>query len=589
MGVAVGLGWMAWTSPAATPGSVDTTFNPGSGNRGGFVNTVDKIGDVTTLTVQADGRVLAGGVFNEVSTVARPGLARLLTDGALDLSLDPGSGWSGYMEVIAVDGEGRIVLGGRSVLYDGVNAPYLARAFPDGSPDVTFAPRPDFFVNDCLVLPDGRLLVAGGFETVAGVARSCVARLHADGSLDGSFTPVAIGVGQLSGTAGVFSVIVQPDGRIVIGGHFGVVGGVPRERIARLHPDGSLDTTFDAGAGGGRYEVVYDLELEPDGKILVGGWFEVLHGEPRRLLGRLLPDGSLDPEFAPAIDPTYGAVQSLRRQPDGKVVAAGEFETIGGVPRNGIARFHSDGSLDLGFDPGSGPKQDIKLSPVPLIRRIALQADGAVLVGGNFIEFDGFRINRLARLAGDCGGAVEWGQAEVAVGESQTQVDIPLVRMGCTDGPVTVGVGVRSSGLAVEGIDFTLSGSTVVFEAGQMSQTLTLSVPPGGMTGDDQIVALGLGNPVGGVLLGLTRVVEVSLAGRPSVEVVPPRFVSIEPADSSTLKLTVDSTSPGDYVLQRGDGAFQWSDEQTQAGPGMLIFYVPRSEPSGAVYYRVRR
>ncbi|MFM1943032.1 MAG: hypothetical protein RI897_2014 [Verrucomicrobiota bacterium] len=561
---------------AASPGGVDVSFNPGSGNRGGFDS------EVTSMAVQPDGQIVVAGAFTKVGTTVRMGLARLNPDGSLDASLDPGGGLVRLTETVLLEPDGEIVMGGWSGSYGGLALPYLSRATVDGSPVASFVPNPGDYLTDCLLQPDGRILLSGYFGEVGGVGRPYLARVMPGGALDFSFDP---GVGPDSF---VYTMALQPDGKIVIAGDFTSVNGVTRNRIARLHPDGSLDLSFDPGAGANK--IVYDLELQPDGKVLVGGWFDQFGGSEQYFLGRLLDDGTPDGSFLPHIDPAIGQVLSVKVQPDGKVLAAGQFWTVEGVSRQCIARFMPDGVLDLDFDPGTGPVEDPKSGLLPMIREIALQQDGYVLAGGRFIEFDGVKLNRMVRLVGDQGGAVQWVQNSASIGSDATEAWIEVSRSGSSAGPVSVDIGVLSTSGAVRGVDFEFESPTVVFQQGEMTTSARVYIPPGGMTGNDAQVTLALGNPLGGILLGAAQTLNLSLTARSVVEVVPPEFTDVQfDAAGGGLTLSVDTTSPGDYTLQSSVDSTQWSDLQTLSGPGHLVFEVAPEQGGGVCFYRVRR
>ena len=212
-----------------------------------------------------------------------------------------------------------------------VSSPAHAQSAVDG-----FNPGANFTVSAIALQPDGKIVVGGVFTTLGGggtgtTARSYLGRLHHDGSLDLTFNPGATGPIQ--------ALVVQPDGKILVGGLFTMLGGgggglTPRNFIGRLHADGSLDTTFDPGAN----DIVDALALQPDGKILVGGRFRMLGGggtgtTTRNGIGRLHPDGSLDTTFNPdAIGAlTSAGVSSLVLQPDGKILVGGWFESQGGA------------------------------------------------------------------------------------------------------------------------------------------------------------------------------------------------------------------------------------------------------------------
>ena len=95
----------------------------------------------------------------------------------------------------------------------------------------------------------------------------------------------------------VESIALQPDGKILIGGLFTEVNGVTRGGVARLHPNGSLDTTFTTGF---TTSYVGAIAVQQDGKILVGGTLPAIAGLAATELVRLNPDGSTDPRLQPS-------------------------------------------------------------------------------------------------------------------------------------------------------------------------------------------------------------------------------------------------------------------------------------------------
>jgi uncharacterized delta-60 repeat protein len=247
-----------------------------------------------------------------------------------------------------------------------------------GELDTGFNPNMDRGVRSLVVQANGKVLIGGDFETVGGVARNKIARLNADGSLDTGFNPNA--------NNEVYSLAVQADGKVLIGGFFTSVGGVTRNRIARLNADGSLDTGFNPIAN----ESVSSLAVQADGKVLIGGGFTSVGGVERNGIARLNADGSLDTGFG--FNPnSIGAVISFAVQADGKVLIGGGFSTVGGVARNNIARLNADGSLDTGFNPNANGG----------VYSLAVQADGKVLIGGEFTTVGGVARNRVARLNAD--------------------------------------------------------------------------------------------------------------------------------------------------------------------------------------------
>jgi len=184
---------------------------------------------------------------------------------------------------------------------------------------------------------DGKILVGGSFATLGGQARNCIGRLNADGTLDPAFNPGAGGVSPAA-----FSLAVQADGKVLVGGDF---GGNGWGNIVRLNADGTLDSGFNPGAS----YYVYSLAVQADGKILVGGGFTTLGGQTRNYIGRLNADGTLDSAFEPAAN---SEVYSLAVQADGKILVGGLFTTLAGQTRNDVGRLNNTepATQSLSFD-----------------------------------------------------------------------------------------------------------------------------------------------------------------------------------------------------------------------------------------------
>src|SRR6266700_1951701 len=183
----------------------------------------------------------------------------------------------------------------------------------------------------------------------------------------------------------VFSLAVQVDGKILVGGYFTTLGGQSRNYIGRLNADGTLDPSFNPSAGGVVYPSVYSLALQADGKIVVGGVFTGLGGQSRNYIGRLNADGTLDTSFNPGAS---NYVSSLALQADGRILVGGGFTTLGGQSRTNIGRLNADGTLDTVFNPGADNS----------VLSLAVQADGKILAGGNFTTLGGQSRTNVGRL-----------------------------------------------------------------------------------------------------------------------------------------------------------------------------------------------
>jgi uncharacterized delta-60 repeat protein len=245
-------------------------------------------------------------------------------------------------------------------------------------------------VNALAVQTDGEILASGGFMMVGAQPwANGFVRFNADGTADTNFSS-GLSPGNASVSGEVLSLAVQPDGKILVGGQFGTLGGQPCANIGRLNKDGTLDNTFNSETAGGTDMNVNSLALQADGKILVGGAFTMLSGLPCNNLGRLNPDGTLDNDFNGGVEgpPSVAPVSSVTVQADGKILVGGLFTTLGGQPRANMGRLNADGTVDIGFNPGADG----------WVTSMALQPDGRILVSGAFRTLGGQSRVGIGRL-----------------------------------------------------------------------------------------------------------------------------------------------------------------------------------------------
>lgn len=411
-------------APTSYPGTmrVDPTFRP----------MIEKAGaDIYALARQPDGKLIAAGDFSRVSGVLRPSLARVEATGAVDLAFDPGKGVNGLIRRMALLADGRIIIAGDFTSYDGVPRNHVAMINADGTLDRSFEPGagPDGQVLALAVQSDGKVLLGGSFSSYDGVARPRIVRLNAAGSVDATFDP---GSGP---DDSVVALTVQTDDRIIIAGRFGWYDGSHHARVARLNPDGSIDGSFVFAAEGADNPT--SLALQPDGKILLGG---SNFDNPQTNLQRLCVDGARDVSFVsgPA-NPTL----AVTIQPDGKILVGTGVDPASGVPRRCVTRFNPDGTQDssfaasatveggvqalvlapdgyvvfggtdvlsasggeriyrLGASGATDPSFDARLRSLAVVHDVAAERDGKLIVGGEFEYVDNVASNRIARLNAD--------------------------------------------------------------------------------------------------------------------------------------------------------------------------------------------
>jgi uncharacterized delta-60 repeat protein len=388
----------------AVPGDVDTGFDPKANN------------SVYSAVTQADGKIVIGGNFTTLqpngaaSAVVRNGVARLNADGSLDANFNPNA--NGGLVSVVVQTDGKILIGGGFTALQpngaasAVTRNRIARLNADGSLDASFNPNANDIVQSIVLQADGKIIIGGYFTALQPngapipTARNYIARLNADGSLDTGFDPNA--------NEKIYSAAVQTDGKIIIAGYFtalrvnGAATAVVRNHIARFHADGALDTKFDPNVNGG----VYSVALQADGKILLGGGFTTVQPNGaaasalRNNMARLHADGALDANFNPNVN---GLVISVAAQTDGKILMGGLFTAIQPAnagtftTRNRLARLNADGALDAGFNPNANAQAV----------NVTGQADGKIIIGGDLTALqpnganNAIARNRIARLAND--------------------------------------------------------------------------------------------------------------------------------------------------------------------------------------------
>ena len=372
-GLLVKRGGKAPARPSASAGSLDSTFHPAT--------NADL--EIRVALEQPDRKILIGGMFTRFGDGPHHGIARLQADGSLDETFAATT--TGDVFALALQPDGRILLAGAFSEVNGQVCRRIARLNPDGSVDQGFTGKGGVNkeVRAVVVQPDGKIIVAGHFDTVSGRKQGGVARFNPDGRRDGTFRPGA-------GTAAfVWGLALQPDGKILAVGDFTTFDRKPYNRVVRLQSDGAVDASFAVGDGADAQ--VFAVAVQPDGKILVAGDFTLFNQVERNRIARLNADGTLDQKFNPGQGPSDG-IRTLALQPDGKILIGGVFKNVEGLPRNRIARLKADGSLDASFDAGEGASE--------VVRWVAPLADGKIVVVGAFSRFAGSPCGCLARVHG---------------------------------------------------------------------------------------------------------------------------------------------------------------------------------------------
>ncbi len=422
-------------SAFATLGEADATYNQGGAHpklarvstlgafEAGYPAGSGFNGTVRVIVRQADGKSVVGGDFTSFNGTSRNHIARLNANGTLDNTFDPGTGFTGSVYSLALDGTD-IYAGGDFASYNGTTRSRIARLNTDGTLDTGFDPGTGItnvggtYTGEVysILLAGTDIYAAGYFTGYAGTTVQNIVRINTDGSIDNGFN---IGTAFASSSAIFAAVLDGTD--VIVAGTFAAVGATERHAIARLNNDGTLDLAFDSTtgfrSGGGSEGYVYALAMDGT-DVYAGGSFSAYNGTSRNNIARVNNDGTVDAGFTPSL--SGGDVWALAM--DGTdVVVGGVFTTVSATNRHGIVRLNTDGTLDAGFNVGGGVDSfvyalamdgtdvviggsfvtDLNTGFNDTVRTVVAQADGKVIVGGDFTAVNGTARNRIARLNAD--------------------------------------------------------------------------------------------------------------------------------------------------------------------------------------------
>jgi uncharacterized delta-60 repeat protein len=368
-----------------TDGTLDQTF----GQNGivltwlGPFSPNSSYGSATALTIQTDGRIVAGGIF-QTGSVTDIVLVRYNADGSLDKSF--GSGGTVFSHFsdneslggIVLQQDGKIVIDGSAGSTS--NTSFVARYNPDASLDASFGSggsvTSSFGSAGAVALQtDGKIITVGG-ASVGSSSELLVVRYNANGTLDGSFGSGGEVTTNPGNNMGATSVLVQLDGKIVVGGRGGIqYEDIPIGALVRYNPDGSLDPTFHSTGVANNAGGIASLALQSDGKIITAGAFSdpLAQGQ----LVRYTASGQVDTTFGSnggVLLSSAGEVE-VALEPDGHIAAAA-YPTL-------VARLNTDGSFDSTF--GSNGQQTVPAYMGPVLSEpdaVLLQPDGKIIVAG---------------------------------------------------------------------------------------------------------------------------------------------------------------------------------------------------------------
>ncbi len=366
----------------AQDGTLDNTFS----------NTIQSFWPKKIIELPTGKLLVSGSNLNPSDT---NGIKRINTDGSIDNAFNPsvkgGVSSYGYVKDFIVIGS-KILIGGDFDLVNGNAVGYITLLNAnDGSIDNTFNSGLGFnsFVDAVAVQPDGKFLVAGSFTSYNGTAVSRIVRINPNGSLDPSFnfvTTTSLGIS-------IACLYVEPTtGKILVGAGY----SSPQKGIYRLNADGSEDLSFNTGGVGvmGILKGVNCILPLDNSKYIVAGNFDGYNGIALNNIVKINNDGSIDNTFNTGTG-FNSYIESLDVQQDGKIVVGGLLNQFNGLSIKGMVRLNSNGSLDNTFNQtGAGlPNTSRRITAVKVLN------NGKIAVGGlNPTSYNGTSVYNIFRL-----------------------------------------------------------------------------------------------------------------------------------------------------------------------------------------------
>ena len=437
------VGGQAYTEANSNPvlfrynnnGSDDATFN---------VQNMTIKDVVYSIVIQPDGKLIITG----------DDVVRLNVNGSIDASfLSPHP--NNPVNAAALTMQGKIILAGSFLLYNDVSENYITVVNADGTKDMSFdmggGTGADNTIYTIAKQVNGKIIITGDFNHYNGVLKNNIARLNEDGLLDTSYD------GGMGVNGRIALSAMTPDGKLIIAGNFSSYNGTPVNQLARINADGTLDTTFKTGNG---FKYIYNLsadtfttiDVQPDGKILLGGYFNAYRGNESKYLARINTDGTFDTTFntdfiykesngavtkvlvladekriliasngpgvrwetelkntlfkvdfnglndaafTPLTNEWIAKVDNIVVQKSGNIVVSGVYFTEDPAANYRLMRINTDGSIDKVFQEGGFR------TPLYYLTNMYAQADDKIIIVGGFTKYGGINRLRIARINAD--------------------------------------------------------------------------------------------------------------------------------------------------------------------------------------------
>lgn len=371
-------------------GTIDESFN--------FTGRLTDIAFpiINSVLPLSDGDIVISGSFNSIYSNIANSIARLNSDGSLDNDFI----LSGVIEDVFHRSIRAVLDLDENILISGIDPDFenykLLRLLSNGELDNSFTDGEAAFnrslgtVSDPIirVRNNGEIFYSSNHSRYGDHFSQRLSKLAADGNIMTDFNA------DIGGKASITAAKQLNDGSILLGGRYTSIDNIPANFIAKISPDGTLDTEFMDNIGNGPNRPINSIETDNNGNILLGGGFSSFNDIPASLIVRLSSDGIIDQGFSSAVaSSTQGAgVTEIIVLDNNQIVIGGSFNFIDNVRRNRIAILNNDGSLD--------PALNLDLSEELILQSLTLTENNNLLYAGN-IRFDGGVIIGMSDLAGN--------------------------------------------------------------------------------------------------------------------------------------------------------------------------------------------
>jgi uncharacterized delta-60 repeat protein len=356
-------------------GTFDNTFNQHTGFNG----------SVFATAVDEERRLIVGGDFSRFNYLFRSHIVRLTENGDLDPEFNVGSGTNGPVQTIAVQSNGRILIGGSFTSYNGDTCSNIAGLGGNGSIDTSFGEvTTDGMIRKIIIDTNNRIIIAGDFENVNGVPMRAIARIMEDGTLDNTFTSSIDAYGRgydckISSSGNIYLAVIYQDGSYTFG-----------TDIFRLNEDGTRDESFQISTG--EFYSIYTLAFNNNNQLIAGGsgqFSDAFQTYPG-IVAQFNSDGSFDSTLNYSETESFlnGSVRTIHVLENDKIVIGGEFTANSETSMHHIGLLNSNGEAATEFT-GTASNQVFCLSPV---------INDKLIVGGSFSEYASAVRNGIARI-----------------------------------------------------------------------------------------------------------------------------------------------------------------------------------------------